>query len=1064
MASFFIDRPVFAWVIAIIIMLAGVLAIRGLPIEQYPQVAPPTVSINASYPGASAETVENSVTQVIEQRLTGIDYLRYFSSNSSDGTMSITLTFEPEADPDIAQVQTQNKVQGAVSQLPQEVQQLGVTVTKANESFLLVIGVYSETGQTSEQELSDILVTNFRDQISRINGVGNVRIFGDQNAMRIWLDPAKLYSYKMTPLDVQSALQVQNTDISAGQLGAMPAVEGQQINATIKAQSRLQTVEDFERIVLRVNTDGSQVRLKDVARVELGSEGYGRIARYKRQPAAGMAVTLATGANALETADLVKSQVSEIEKTLSSDVKIIYPLDTTPFVKLSIESVVHTLIEAVVLVFLVMLLFLQNLRATFIPTIAVPVVLLGTFAVLSIFGFSINVLTMFAMVLAIGLLVDDAIVVVENVERIMSEEGLPPKEATKKSMKQITGALVGIAVVLSAVFVPMAFFSGSAGSIYRQFSITIVSAMALSVIVAIVLSPSLCATLLKHNKNEKRRKETGFFGWFNRNFNKGRDGYQKTSSYMAARAKRFFLIYLLLVGGMAFIFSQLPSAFLPDEDQGYMFMMVNTPPSSTAERTLESVKKVEDYFLDQQGENVEHLFTVVGFSFAGSAQNAAFGFVGLKDWDERQGENSSVFAIAGQAMTPNPDPAITSLSEIKDAMAFAFFPPPIRELGNASGFDFQLVDRGGLGHEALIQARNQLLGAAAQNSMLTGVRPNGLDDVPQFKINIDSEKASAVGLSLSDINRTLQIAWGSSYVNDFIDRGRIKRVYMQADAPYRMMPEDLSNWYVRNNNGEMIPFSTFSSSEWVYGSPKLERFNGVSSLNIQGGVAEGVSTGVGMEEIEKIVDTLPEGFDVEWSGISYEERAAGAQAPALYALSILIVFLCLAALYESWAVPLAVILVVPLGILGAVIAAYFKGLPNDVYLQVALLTTVGLASKNAILIVEFAKDLKEQGHSLMESVAIAARQRFRPILMTSMAFILGVTPLALSSGAGAASQNAIGITVMGGMAAATFLAIFFVPMFYVMVEKVFHGKSAEVSTQSHEPKAAPVPRKKDDHE
>lgn len=1057
MASFFIDRPVFAWVIAIIIMLAGVLAIQSLPIEQYPQVAPPTVSINASYPGASAETIENSVTQVIEQRLTGIDYLRYFTSSSSDGSMSITLTFEPEADADIAQVQTQNKVQGAVSQLPQEVQQLGVTVNKANASFLLVIGVYSETGQLGQDQLSDILITNFRDQISRINGVGSVQIFGDQNAMRIWLDPAKLNSFNMTPLDVQSALQVQNTDISAGQLGAMPAVEGQQINATIKAQSRLQTVEDFQSIILRVNTDGSQVRLKDVARVELGSEGYSRIARYKRNPAAGMAVTLATGANALETADLVKEQVKEIQKVLPADVQVIYPLDTTPFVKLSIKSVVHTLIEAVILVFLVMLLFLQNLRATLIPLIAVPVVLLGTFAILFAFGFSINVLTMFAMVLAIGLLVDDAIVVVENVERIMSEENLSPKEATKKSMKQITGALVGIAVVLSAVFVPMAFFSGSAGSIYRQFSITIVSAMALSVLVAIVLSPSLCATLLKHDVNEKRRKEKGFFGWFNRNFNKGRDKYQKTASYMAGRAKRFFVIYALLVGGMALIFSQLPSAFLPDEDQGYMFMMVSTPPSSTAERTLESVKQVEDYFLDQQGENVEHLFTVVGFSFAGSAQNAAFGFVGLKDWKERIGDESSVFSIAGSAMG--------TFSQIKDAMAFAFFPPPIRELGNASGFDFQLIDRNGAGHEALIAARNQLLGAAAQNPLLTGVRPNGLDDVPQFKINIDSEKASAVGLSLSDINRTLQIAWGSSYVNDFVDRGRIKRVYMQADAPHRMMPEDLSKWYVRNNNGEMIPFSTFSTSEWTYGSPKLERFNGTSSLNIQGAPAEGVSSGVAMDEIVKILETLPEGFDIEWSGISYEERAAGAQAPLLYAMSILIVFLCLAALYESWAVPLAVILVVPLGVLGAVVAAYFGGLPNDVYLQVALLTTVGLASKNAILIVEFAKDLKEEGHSLMESVATAARQRFRPILMTSMAFMLGVTPLALASGAGAASQNAIGLTVMGGMAAATFLAIFFVPMFYVMVEKVFHRENKD----DHTPHSLePVPptkalKKKDNH-
>lgn len=1035
MARFFIDRPVFAWVIAIVIMLAGVLSIRALPIEQYPKVAPPTVSINASYPGASAETVENAVTQVIEQRLTGIDYLRYFTSSSSDGSMSITLTFEPEADPDIAQVQTQNKVQGAVTQLPQEVQALGVTVTKSNDNFLLIVGVYSEDGSMSQGELSDMLISNFREPISRVSGVGSVQVFGQQNAMRIWLDPAKLYSYNLTPLDVQQAVQVQNTDISAGQLGGMPAAPNQQINATIKAQARLSTVEDFERIVLRVNTDGSQVRLRDVADIEIGSEGYDRIVRYKRQPAAGMAITLATGANALETAELVKERVEELSEFLPEDVKINYPLDATPFIELSIESVVHTLIEAVILVFFVMLLFLQNLRATLIPTIAVPVVLLGTFAVLLAFGFSINVLTMFAMVLAIGLLVDDAIVVVENVERIMSEEGLPPKEATRKSMDQITGALIGIAVVLSTVFIPMAFFSGSAGAIYRQFSITIVAAMALSVLVALILSPSLCATILKHEKDGQRRKETGFFGWFNKYFNKGRDGYQKAASGIAARAKRFFVVYVLLVGGLAVIFMQLPGSFLPDEDQGTMYLMVNTPPGSTAERTLEAVEQVEDYFLEQQEDTVEHLFTVVGFSFAGSAQNAAFGFISLKDWEEREGENESVFAVAQQAGG--------ALSQIKDAMAFAFFPPPIRELGNSSGFDFQLVDRAGSGHEALMSARNQLLGAAAQNPALTQVRPNGLDDVPQFKIDIDSEKASALGLSLSDINRTLQIAWGSSYVNDFVDQGRIKRVYLQAEAPYRMMPEDVDNWYVRNNEGEMVPFNTFSSVEWTYGSPKLERFNGNASVNIQGAPAPGVSTGVAMEEVQNIVDTLPEGIGLEWYGLSYEERQTGAQAPALYALSVLIVFLCLAALYESWAVPLAVMLVVPLGVLGAAIAAYAFGLSNDVYLQVALLTTVGLASKNAILIVEFAKDLKEEGHSLMEAVAIAARQRFRPIIMTSMAFMLGVTPLALASGAGAASQNAIGIAVMGGMAGATFLAIFFVPMFYVAVEKTFHRRKSE---------------------
>ena len=1037
MANFFIDRPVFAWVLAIITMLAGVLAIRGLPVQQYPQIAPPTISINATYPGASAETVENAVTQIIEQRLTGIDNLRYFQSSSSDGAMSISLTFEPEADPDIAQVQTQNKVQGAVTQLPQEVQQMGVTVTKSNESFLLVVGLYSESNQMTQDEISDYLVTNFRDPISRINGVGNVRIFGEQHAMRVWLDPAKLYSFDMTPLDVQSAIQVQNTDISAGQLGGMPALDGQMINATIQAQSRLQTVEDFENIVLRVNENGSQVRIKDVAKVEIGAASYDRIVRYKRKPASGMAVMLATGANALETAKLVKDRVEELSSLLPSDLKVVYPYDTTPFVKLSIKSVIQTLLEAIVLVFCVMYLFLQNFRATLIPTIAVPVVLLGTFTILSLFGFTINTLTMFAMVLAIGLLVDDAIVVVENVERVMEEDKLPPKEATKKSMGQITGALVGIAAVLSTVFIPMAFFSGSAGGIYRQFSITIVSAMALSVAVALILSPSLCATLLKTTHHNENRF---FFGWFNRNFNKARDGYQKTASYMAQRIARFFIIYLALIGVIVFMFNRLPSSFLPDEDQGSMFTMISAPAGSTAQRTLESVEQVEDFFLDGT-DAVDHLFTVVGFSFAGSAQNAAFGFVGLKDWAERD-ESQSVFALAGQAMG--------AFSQIKDASAFAFFPPPIRELGNASGFDLQLVDRAGVGHETLMNARNQLLGMAAQSEVLTGVRPNGLSDVPQYKINIDNEKAAAMGVSLSDINNSLQVAWGSSYVNDFVHNGRIKRVYLQGKADSRMMPEDLFDWYVRNADGEMVPFSAFATAEWTYGSPKLERFNGNPSLNIQGSPAQDISTGVAMDEMEKIVSQLPEGIGLEWYGISYEERAAGSQAPALYGLSILMVFLCLAALYESWAVPFAVIMVVPLGILGAVIAAGLFGKANDVYFQVALLTTVGLAAKNAILIVEFAKDLREkEGYSIMEAVALAAKQRFRPILMTSMAFCLGVLPLAIASGAGAASQNAIGIAVMGGMIASTVLAIFYAPMFYVAVEKYFVREKINEPTQTH---------------
>ncbi len=1030
MARFFIDRPVFAWVLAIITMMAGVLAIFSLPIEQYPKVAPPTVSISAPYPGASAETVENSVTQVIEQSLTGIDNLRYFSASSSNNSMSITLFFEPGTDADIAQVQTQNKVQGVLPLLPQQVQQQGVRVTKSNDAFALVIAFYSTKDDITQSDLSDLLVTQFRDPISRVNGVGTVRVFGAQRSMRIWLDPAKLYSFNLSPVDVQNAVVVQNTDVSAGQLGAMPAIVGQQINATIQAQSRLKTVEDFERIVLRVNTDGSQVRVRDVARVELGAESYDTIVRYKRRPASGMAVSLATGANALETIESVKARINKLKTNLPDGVEVVYPLDSSPFIELSIKSVVQTLIEAVVLVFLVMLLFLQNWRATLIPTIAVPVVLLGTFAVLFAFGYSINVLTMFAMVLAIGLLVDDAIVVVENVERIMEEEGLSPKEATIKSMGQITSALVGIAVVLSTVFIPMAFFSGSAGAIYRQFSITIVSAMAFSVLVAIILSPSLCATLLKKHDPEKD-KNTGFFGLFNRTFNKGRDRYQSGASHMAARVKRYFVVYGALVAVMAFIFMRLPTAFLPNEDQGTIIVLLSTPPGSTAQRTLESVKQAEDFFLETNADVTADIFAVVGFSFSGQAQNAAMGWVHLVDWDKRD-ESNSAFALVNEAYG--------AFSQIQDASAFPLLPPPIQELGNATGFDMQLVDRGGIGHEALMNARDKLLGLSAGNNKLAGVRPNGLSDVPQFKIDIDSEKASALGLSLNDINTTLQIAWGSSYVNDFLDDGRIKRVYMQADAQHRMTPDDLDKWYVRNQNDEMVAFRAFATTRWTSGSPKLERFNGQASLNIQGNPASGISSGEAMAEMENLVTQLPDGLGVEWSGLSFEEKQAESQAPMLYAISMLVVFLCLAALYESWSVPIAVLLVVPLGILGAVSAAFLFNLPNDVYLQVAFLTTVGLAAKNAILIVEFAKDEYEQGVDLLEAAANAAKLRFRPILMTSLAFMLGVTPLAISSGAGAASQNAIGITVIGGMFAATFIAIFFVPMFFVTVERLFSKK------------------------
>lgn len=1038
MSKFFIDRPVFAWVIAIVIMLAGVLSILSLPVEQYPRIAPPTVSINAAYPGASAETLENSVTQVIEQTLTGIDYLRYFSSSSdSTGNVAITLTFEPEADPDIAQVQVQNKLQAAMSLLPQEVQQQGVTVTKGMTGFLMVVGLYSTDGQVDEHQIGDFMNSHMVDPISRVPGVGNLTVFGQPYSMRIWLDPNKLHSFNLTTSEVQAAIRAQNTDVSSGQLGGMPAVAGQQLNATITAQSRLNTVEDFEKILLRVNSDGSQVRLKDVARLELGVQNYDIVARYQGKPAAGMAISLATGANALETAKLVKQKIAELGEYMPAGVEAVYPYDTTPFVKLSIKEVVKTLIEAIILVFLVMYLFLQNFRATIIPTIAVPVVLLGTFAILAAFGFSINTLTMFAMVLAIGLLVDDAIVVVENVERVMTEDGLPPREATRKSMGQITGALIGIGMVLSAVFVPMAFFSGSTGAIYRQFSLTIVSAMGLSVVVALVLTPALCATMLKPVTG-RHEKTTGFFGWFNRTFNRGRTAYHNGAHYVAMRTLRFILIYALLLGGLAYMFQKIPTSFLPDEDQGIMFVQVATPSGATAERTLESVKKVEHYFMNDEKDNVESIFTVVGFSFAGRGQNSAMGFVLLKDWDERKGDDQSVFALSGRAMM--------MLSGIRDAMVFAFYPPAVTELGNASGFDFQLVDRGGLGHETLVNARNQLLGMAAQNPKLAGVRPNGLSDVPQYKIHIDNEKASALGLSIADINATLQTAWGSSYINDFLHESRIKKVFMQGDAPYRMNPENVDDWYVRNAAGEMVPFSTFSTGQWTYGSPKLERYNGIASQNIQGAPAEGVSSGEAMAIIEDMVAQLPAGIGLEWSGLSYEERMSGDQTPLLYSLSLLIVFLCLAALYESWSVPFAVMLVVPLGILGAVTATFFAGLSNDVYFQVGLLTTIGLASKNAILIVEFAKSQYEAGADLVEATMHAAEQRLRPILMTSMAFILGVTPLALSSGAGSASQNAIGIGVIGGMLSATFLAIFFVPLFFIVIQKHF-GKKREAPVQ-----------------
>ncbi|USV56411.1 efflux RND transporter permease subunit [Aeromonas encheleia] len=1045
MARFFIDRPIFAWVIALVIMLAGTMAIIGLPVAQYPTIAPPAVGISASYPGASAKTVEDSVTQIIEQNMTGLDHLLYMSAQSdSSGNVSVTLTFKPGTDPDIAQVQVQNKLQQAMSLLPQEVQQQGVRVQKTSSSFLMVAAFISTDGSMTNDDLADYVVSNIKEPLSRLDGVGDITLFGSQYSMRVWLDPHKLNRVQMTPGDIQAAIKAQNAQVAFGKLGGTPSVNDQQFTATIMGQTRLSTPEEFNNILLRVNQDGSKVLLKDVARVELAGESYDATALYNGQATAALAIKLATGANALDTADEVRGKLDELANYFPANMKIVYPYDTTPFVKISIEEVVQTLVEAIFLVFCVMYLFLQNFRATLIPTIAVPVVLLGTFGVMAAFGFSINTLTMFGLVLAIGLLVDDAIVVVENVERLMSEEGLSPLEATRKSMTQITGALVGIALVLSAVFVPMAFFGGSTGAIYRQFSLTIVSAMVLSVLVALILTPALCATLLKPIKQGEHGIQRGFFGWFNRFFDTNANRYQNGVRKVIKQGTRYSLIYLAMLAVLAVLFLRLPTSFLPEEDQGVIMSMVQLPVGATKERTEVVLAQMRDYFLETEKDNVDSVLTVAGFSFAGSGQNSGMAFIKLKDWSERQGEERSANAIIGRAMG--------YLFSIKEAQVFAFNLPPIPELGTATGFDFFLQDRGGLGHEKLMQARNQLLGMAAQDPNLVRVRPNGMEDTPQLDIKIDYEKALAQGLSISDINNTLSAAWGSSYVNDFVDRGRVKKVYLQADAPFRMNPEDLKLWYVRNSTGQMVPFSAFASTEWSFGSPRLERYNGVSAMEIVGEAAPGKSTGDAMAAIEQMVQQLPDGIGIEWTGLSFQERQAGSQAPALYAISLLVVFLCLAALYESWSIPFSVMLVVPLGVLGAILAATLRGLENDVYFQVGLLTTIGLSAKNAILIVEFAKELHDKGMKLGDAVVEASRQRLRPILMTSLAFILGVLPLVVSSGAGASSRNAIGTGVMGGMITATVLAIFFVPLFFVLVMRYFteHHSAEERVTHAKE--------------
>ncbi|EAA7552117.1 efflux RND transporter permease subunit [Salmonella enterica] len=1033
MANFFIRRPIFAWVLAIILMMAGALAIMQLPVAQYPTIAPPAVSISATYPGADAQTVQDTVTQVIEQNMNGIDNLMYMSSTSdSAGSVTITLTFQSGTDPDIAQVQVQNKLQLATPLLPQEVQQQGISVEKSSSSFLMVAGFVSDNPNTTQDDISDYVASNIKDSISRLNGVGDVQLFGAQYAMRIWLDANLLNKYQLTPVDVINQLKVQNDQIAAGQLGGTPALPGQQLNASIIAQTRLKDPQEFGKVTLRVNADGSVVHLKDVARIELGGENYNVVARINGKPASGLGIKLATGANALDTATAIKAKLVELQPFFPQGMKVVYPYDTTPFVKISIHEVVKTLFEAIILVFLVMYLFLQNIRATLIPTIAVPVVLLGTFAILSAFGYSINTLTMFGMVLAIGLLVDDAIVVVENVERVMMEDNLSPREATEKSMSQIQGALVGIAMVLSAVFIPMAFFGGSTGAIYRQFSITIVSAVALSVLVALILTPALCATLLKPVSAEHHKKKSGFFGWFNARFDHSVNHYTNSVSGIVRNTGRYLIIYLLIVVGMAVLFLRLPTSFLPEEDQGVFLTMIQLPSGATQERTQKVLDQVTHYYLNNEKVNVESVFTVNGFSFSGQGQNSGMAFVSLKPWEDRSGEENSVEAVIARATR--------AFSQIRDGLVFPFNMPAIVELGTATGFDFELIDQGGLGHDALTKARNQLLGMVAKHpDLLVRVRPNGLEDTPQFKLDVDQEKAQALGVSLSDINETISAALGGYYVNDFIDRGRVKKVYVQADAQFRMLPEDINNLYVRSANGEMVPFSTFSSARWIYGSPRLERYNGMPSMELLGEAAPGRSTGEAMALMENLASRLPNGIGYDWTGMSYQERLSGNQAPALYAISLIVVFLCLAALYESWSIPFSVMLVVPLGVVGALLAASLRGLNNDVYFQVGLLTTIGLSAKNAILIVEFAKDLMEkEGRGLIEATLEASRMRLRPILMTSLAFILGVMPLVISRGAGSGAQNAVGTGVMGGMLTATLFAIFFVPVFFVVVKRRFN--------------------------
>ena len=1030
MARFFIDRPVFAWVIAIGVMLAGLLALLALPVSRYPEISPPTVSVNATYPGASAQTVQDSVTQVIEQRMTGLEGLRYISSRStSQGEARVQLIFEVGTDPDIAQVQVQNRLAQATALLPQAVQTQGVTVTKSGDELLMLLALVSDDPALGFADLGDYSGTYLQTPLARVNGVGRINLFGSQYAMRIWLDPARMTEYRLTPADVVAAIQAQNTQVSVGQLGALPSPDGQQLNATVTAQSRLQTAEQFREILLVTTTQGATVRLRDVARVELGSENYEFLSRYNGRPAAGLAIYLSTGANATETADAVMAEVAKLSGSFPAGMRVEVANDTTPFVKASIEEVVKTLVEAIVLVFLVMFLFLQNWRATLIPTLAVPVVLLGTFGLLALFGYSINTLTMFALVLAIGLLVDDAIVVVENVERLMTDEGLSPLEATRKSMSQITGALVGVAMVLSAVFLPMAFFGGTTGVIYRQFAVTIVSAMVLSVLVAIVFTPALCATLLKPAAGGVHGTSARWFGPFNRFVDRANERYGRIVAATLGRAGRMLLVYLALATVLVVVFLRLPTSFVPQEDQGFLLTMVQLPAGATQQRTVKALEQVERHFRESERAVVASTFTVAGFSMGSSGQNFGFAFIRLKDWSERGEPGQDVPAIQARATA--------ALGAVKDARIFVLAPPSIPGFGSNAGFALELLDLQGAGQDRLMEAGRAIVQRAAADPALQGVRVNAPDETPQYVLDVDHAKAGALGVSVADLNSALSVAWGGSYVNDFVDRGRVKRVYLQSTAGARALPQDLGKWSVRNASGEMVSFASFASGRWRSGPPQLNRFDGALSIQIQGAAAAGTSSGTAMDRMSALAAEVAPGFGVAWSGISYEERVAGSNSAALYAFALVVVFLCLAALYESWSVPLAVLLAVRLGVLGTVLATWGRGLSNDVYFQVGLVTIMGLAAKNAILIVEFAKAGVDRGEGLVEATLAAARLRLRPIVMTSLAFGLGVLPLTLGSGAGSGSQHAVGTGVVGGMVSATLLGVLFVPLLYVSVQRLF---------------------------